>query len=94
LYLFIESLKVATLAYFAVSFYFLTIWTYGLSVSAGIFIPCLATGAAWGRLIGIGVQCIFPNVVNWILLTIPSILHEFSIKILLLNMRTTKITIN
>ncbi|XP_025423930.1 H(+)/Cl(-) exchange transporter 7-like isoform X2 [Sipha flava] len=57
-----ESLKVATLAYFAVSFYFLTIWTYGLSVSAGIFIPCLATGAAWGRLIGIGVQCIFPNV--------------------------------
>jgi len=52
--------------YFAISFYLLTIWTYGLSVSAGLFIPCLATGAAWGRLIGLGVQCVFPNVVRFI----------------------------
>lgn len=51
--------------YFAISYYFLTIWTYGLSVSAGLFIPCLATGAAWGRLIGIGVQYIIPNVVRY-----------------------------
>jgi len=50
--------------YFAISFYLLTIWTYGLSVSAGLFIPCLATGAAWGRLIGLGVHCVFPNVVR------------------------------
>ncbi|XP_060838780.1 LOW QUALITY PROTEIN: H(+)/Cl(-) exchange transporter 7-like [Rhopalosiphum padi] len=57
-----ESLDATTLVYFAISFYLLTIWTYGLSVSAGLFIPCLATGAAWGRLIGLGVQCIFPNV--------------------------------
>ncbi|VVC43666.1 Hypothetical protein CINCED_3A022182 [Cinara cedri] len=56
-----ESLDVATLVYFAIAYYLLTIWTYGLSVSAGLFIPCLATGAAWGRLIGIGVQFIFPG---------------------------------
>lgn len=63
---FSESLDATTLVYFAISFYLLTIWTYGLSVSAGLFIPCLATGAAWGRLIGLGVQCIFPNVVRLI----------------------------
>lgn len=60
----IESLDVFTLVYFAITFYFLTIWTYGLSVSAGIFIPCLATGAAWGRLIGIGVHYIYPEAVR------------------------------
>lgn len=65
-YSFIESLAVPTLVYFAITYYLLTIWTYGLSVSAGLFIPCLATGAAWGRLIGIGVQCIFPNAVRFI----------------------------
>lgn len=62
--LFLESLDATTLAYFAITFYLLTTWTYGLSVSAGLFIPCLATGAAWGRLIGLGVQCLFPNVVR------------------------------
>lgn len=65
-YSFIESLDVATLVYFAIAYYFLTVWTYGLSVSAGLFIPCLATGAAWGRLIGIGVQYLFPEAVRLI----------------------------
>jgi len=64
IYYLIESIAVPTLVYFAISYYLLTIWTYGLSVSAGLFIPCLATGAAWGRLIGIGVQYIFPTAVS------------------------------
>jgi len=38
-------------------------WTYGLSVPSGIFIPSLLTGAAWGRLFGIGVQYFFPELV-------------------------------
>lgn len=56
----------ATLLYFAIAYYLLTVWTYGLSISGGIFIPCLATGAAWGRLIGLGVQYLFPGAVRLI----------------------------
>jgi chloride channel 7 len=42
-------------------------WTYGLSVPSGIFIPALLTGAAWGRLFGIAVQYFFPQLVRqWI----------------------------
>ena len=38
-------------------FYFcLACWTYGLSVPSGLFIPCLLTGAAWGRLLGICIR--------------------------------------
>ncbi|XP_050541716.1 H(+)/Cl(-) exchange transporter 7 [Daktulosphaira vitifoliae] len=54
------SFDSSTLALFAIAYYSLTVWTYGLSVSAGIFIPCLVTGAAWGRLIGNSVQNLFP----------------------------------
>ncbi|XP_026472921.1 H(+)/Cl(-) exchange transporter 7 isoform X2 [Ctenocephalides felis] len=40
-----------------VMFYFpLTIWTYGLSVSSGLFIPILLAGAAWGRLTAMFLQ--------------------------------------
>ncbi len=35
-------------------FYFvLSCWTYGLSISSGIFVPALLSGAAWGRLLGL-----------------------------------------
>ena len=37
---------------FAVIYYILTFWTYGLSVPSGLFVPCILTGAAWGRLLG------------------------------------------
>ena len=47
------SHKISTLAIFAVVYYLLNCWTYGLSISAGVFIPTLLTGAAWGRFIGI-----------------------------------------
>ncbi|KAI1883977.1 hypothetical protein AGOR_G00221650 [Albula goreensis] len=42
-----------TLGVFTLSYFFLACWTYGLTVSAGVFIPCLLIGAAWGRLFGI-----------------------------------------
>ncbi|KAL0992551.1 hypothetical protein UPYG_G00094850 [Umbra pygmaea] len=42
-----------TLGVFTVTYFFLACWTYGLAVSAGVFIPSLLIGAAWGRLFGI-----------------------------------------
>ncbi|TTY71124.1 H(+)/Cl(-) exchange transporter 7 [Bagarius yarrelli] len=42
-----------TLGYFTLTYFFLACWTYGLTVSAGVFIPSLLIGAAWGRLFGI-----------------------------------------
>ncbi|KAK1162986.1 H(+)/Cl(-) exchange transporter 7 isoform X2 [Acipenser oxyrinchus oxyrinchus] len=42
-----------TLGLFTLSYFLLAFWTYGLTVSAGVFIPSLLIGAAWGRLFGI-----------------------------------------
>ncbi|XP_031421778.1 H(+)/Cl(-) exchange transporter 7 isoform X3 [Clupea harengus] len=42
-----------TLGLFTLTYFFLACWTYGLTVSAGVFIPSLLIGAAWGRLFGI-----------------------------------------
>uniref|UniRef100_A0A7N6BJM4 Chloride channel protein n=1 Tax=Anabas testudineus TaxID=64144 RepID=A0A7N6BJM4_ANATE len=42
-----------TLGLFTLTYFFLACWTYGLAVSAGVFIPSLLIGAAWGRLCGI-----------------------------------------
>uniref|UniRef100_K7G6F7 Chloride voltage-gated channel 7 n=1 Tax=Pelodiscus sinensis TaxID=13735 RepID=K7G6F7_PELSI len=45
-----------TLGMFTVMYFFLACWTYGLTVSAGVFIPSLLIGAAWGRLFGISLS--------------------------------------
>ncbi|XP_059413986.1 H(+)/Cl(-) exchange transporter 7-like isoform X2 [Carassius carassius] len=42
-----------TLGVFTLAYFLLAVWTYGLTVSAGVFIPSLLIGAAWGRLFGI-----------------------------------------
>lgn len=42
-----------TLGLFTLVYFLLACWTYGLTVSAGVFIPSLLIGAAWGRLFGI-----------------------------------------
>ncbi|KAL5020975.1 hypothetical protein ScPMuIL_000130 [Solemya velum] len=55
------TFQVVTLLVFVVVFFFLGVWTYGLSVSSGVFIPSLVIGAAWGRMIGIGVVSLFPE---------------------------------
>ncbi|KAF7639500.1 Chloride transporter, ClC family [Meloidogyne graminicola] len=57
----LNSFNPLTLFVFALEYYILTMWTYGLSVPSGIFIPSLLTGAAWGRLFGAGVQYFFPE---------------------------------
>lgn len=46
---------------FVISYFFLASWTFGMASSNGLFIPSLLTGAAWGRLVSIGLQYIFPN---------------------------------
>lgn len=50
-----------TLGLFTLSYFFLACWTYGLAVSAGVFIPSLLIGAAWGRLCGILLASITSN---------------------------------
>ena len=55
------SFSAGSLAIFVVVFFFLAVWTYGLSVSSGVFIPSLVIGAAWGRLFGIAVVNLFPG---------------------------------
>ncbi|XP_033998766.1 LOW QUALITY PROTEIN: H(+)/Cl(-) exchange transporter 7 [Trematomus bernacchii] len=54
-----------TLGLFTITYFFLACWTYGLAVSAGVFIPALLIGAAWGRLFGILLASITPNGSIW-----------------------------
>ncbi|KAL6724706.1 hypothetical protein Aduo_019570 [Ancylostoma duodenale] len=58
----INSFRPWTLLIFSIEYYLLTLWTFGLSVPAGVFIPAILTGAAWGRLFGIGVGRVFPAI--------------------------------
>ncbi|KAK6062193.1 hypothetical protein COOONC_00140 [Cooperia oncophora] len=58
----INSFRPWTLMIFSVEYYILTLWTFALPVPAGVFIPAILTGAAWGRLFGIGVGHAFPAI--------------------------------
>eukprot|EP00118_Oscarella_pearsei_P000384 m.4821 g.4821 ORF g.4821 m.4821 type:complete len:944 (+) comp11335_c0_seq1:104-2935(+) len=40
-----------SLLVFVVLFFFLAVWTYGAGVPSGLFVPCLAIGAGYGRLV-------------------------------------------
>lgn len=55
------SFNPVTLTLFCVTYYILAVWTYGLAIPSGLFIPSLLIGAAWGRLVGIGIAQLFPN---------------------------------
>ena len=63
---FLGAYNAVTLALFGFFYFLLACWTYGLSVPSGLFIPCLLTGAAWGRLLGIFLKYCFPHVVSFI----------------------------
>ncbi|XP_075880015.1 H(+)/Cl(-) exchange transporter 7 isoform X1 [Nelusetta ayraudi] len=54
-----------TLGLFTLTYFFLACWTYGLAVSAGVFIPSLLIGAAWGRLCGILLATISSTGSTW-----------------------------
>ncbi|CAG0882457.1 unnamed protein product [Darwinula stevensoni] len=51
---------VSVMSFFIV-YFLLAIWTYGLGIPSGLFIPGLLTGAAWGRLVGMGLSAAFPT---------------------------------
>jgi chloride channel 7 len=53
----------ASLAAFVVIYFLLSCWTFGLATSNGLFIPTLLTGAAWGRLISVGLYRVIPDAV-------------------------------
>lgn len=53
-----------SLAVFVVFYFMLSCWTFGLATSNGLFIPSLLTGAAWGRLISVGLSQVFPAMVS------------------------------
>ena len=55
------SYHVTTLAGFAPVYFLLATWTYGLFVPSGLFVPCILTGAAWGRLFGVALRTWFPK---------------------------------
>lgn len=55
------SHKLVSLLVFVCCYFLLSTWTFGLSVSVGLFIPSLLTGAAWGRLFAVCLQSLFPN---------------------------------
>lgn len=59
----LDVFETTTVIYFCVSAYLLTLLTYGVNFSGGVLIPGLCTGAAWGRLVGLGVLYNFPNTV-------------------------------
>jgi len=56
-----SSHHLSTLGIFFIIYFLLNCWTYGLSVSSGVFIPTLLTGAAWGRFAGAALEAMFPN---------------------------------
>lgn len=56
------SHQILTLLVFVPIYFFLSNITYGLNVSLGIFIPCLLTGAAWGRLVASFLALAFPGI--------------------------------
>lgn len=55
------SFNPITLGTFGIAYFFLAVWTYGLAIPGGLFIPSLLTGAAWGRLVGVGMSYYFTN---------------------------------
>ncbi|XP_015782821.1 H(+)/Cl(-) exchange transporter 7 [Tetranychus urticae] len=54
-----------TLLIFFVCYFFLATWTYGISVSSGLFIPSLIVGATGGRLFYLLVKHTLPDESDW-----------------------------
>jgi CBS domain-containing protein len=50
-----------TLGLYFVMFFFVACWTYGVAIPSGLFVPCIVTGAAYGRLVGSLIQHMLPG---------------------------------
>ena len=71
------SHRLTSILLFFCCYFGLSVWTYGLSVSSGVFIPALLTGAAWGRVVGMGMEHIFSNAVSSHMLDLRSVIPDF-----------------
>lgn len=60
----IDKFSWKSLLTFSVIYYFMSVWTYGLSVASGLFMPSLLTGAAYGRLVGVLLHYVTPMSVS------------------------------
>ncbi|XP_071130802.1 H(+)/Cl(-) exchange transporter 7-like isoform X1 [Mytilus edulis] len=60
-----ETYQPTTLILYCTMCFFLALWTYGLFVPSGLFIPSLLIGAGWGRLVAILLHYISPTA-KWV----------------------------
>ena len=56
------SFNPITLGAFCIVYYILAVWTYGLAIPSGLFIPSLLIGAAWGKIfLALNIKGLFSN---------------------------------
>ena len=60
----VDEWSILPLVVLCIIYHLLATWTYGLSVSSGVFIPSLLIGALWGRIIGMFVMTVWPAAVR------------------------------
>lgn len=59
-----SDFKAETLLLFGLTYFAVACVTYGIAVPSGLFVPCILTGAAWGRLLGTILNGHYPNL-DW-----------------------------
>ncbi|KNC46889.1 chloride channel 7 [Thecamonas trahens ATCC 50062] len=59
-----DAFSYPTLAFFMFAYFGLAVVTYGASVPSGLFVPCILTGCAFGRLAGHALEHLFPSIVH------------------------------
>jgi len=60
----VDEWSILPLVVLCIVYHVLATWTYGLSVSSGVFIPSLLIGALWGRVVGMLVITVWPAAVR------------------------------
>ncbi|XP_050422431.1 H(+)/Cl(-) exchange transporter 7-like [Adelges cooleyi] len=60
----IDEFSVVPLLLYGMIYFFLTVFTVGLNMSAGIFLPSLLIGAVWGRIAGTVIHYYVPYIVG------------------------------
>ena len=49
----VSEFNLITLGVFTILYWLLSCWTYGMSISSGLFVPSILIGAGWGRCVGL-----------------------------------------
>lgn len=68
--LFTEAYSIVSLLVYCVTYFILTELTVGLNMSAGLFLPSLLIGAAWGRIASKVIHYYSPGIVSCFLVII------------------------